>query len=74
MPVSESSNWPGLHHIEVPPCRKLARIEPPDGWDLAGLSVLEAPIEFGLTGRRMADGKATYQAESPVAAESPDWQ
>jgi hypothetical protein len=36
---------------------------------LGGLSVLEAPIEFGLTGRRVADGKATSQAESPKALE-----
>jgi hypothetical protein len=47
-----------------PPVRKLARVEPSGGLDLDGRSVFEAPIEFGVTGRRMADGKATFQAES----------
>ncbi len=60
--------WASLRRGE-PPCRKLARVELPDGWDLDGLSVLEAPIEFGLTGRRVADGKATFHSQSQKAAQ-----
>ena len=46
-----------------PPGRKLARVEPSGGLDLDGRSVFEAPREFGVTGRRMADGKATFHSE-----------
>jgi hypothetical protein len=39
------------------------------GLDRDGRSVFEALPEFGVTGRRMADGKPTFQAESLAAPE-----
>jgi hypothetical protein len=52
-----------------PPVRKLARVEPSGGLDLDGRSVFEAPREFGVTGRRMADGKWTFHSESQTGPE-----